>query len=195
MVVVRVMPAAEALSPFAQVIGGYTRCDSIRFRDISQRVFHRLKAGLHRSGAAEWAAGAAAHGLAAAPVQAKTDLCAIPINRKHNEASTVRPPFDFIGKNKKTITGVVSYKDSVYCQVPRCSGNTTSHHTIKRLGIRRPNRLLRFGARRTLPANRPTVTVPNTQEKGTPRLPPSLTAPAELTGPDVSTSVAAIVER
>ena len=30
MVVVRVVPAAEALSPFAQVIGGYTRCDSNR---------------------------------------------------------------------------------------------------------------------------------------------------------------------
>ena len=28
MVVVRVVPAAEALSPFAQVTRGYTRCDS-----------------------------------------------------------------------------------------------------------------------------------------------------------------------
>ena len=66
---------AEALGPFAQVIGGYTRCDSNRDRKITADAgrtlagFHptmvgnlQLKAGLHWLRAAEWAAGAAAHG-------------------------------------------------------------------------------------------------------------------------------------
>ena len=75
MVMVHVVVATEALSPFAQVIGGYTRCDSNRIRKIAADAgrtlarFHptmvgnlQLKAGLHWSGAAEWAAGATAHG-------------------------------------------------------------------------------------------------------------------------------------
>ena len=70
MVVVRVTPAAEALSSFAQVIGVTLGVIPIgtekslpmpagRSLGSTQRVSHRSKAGLHWLGAAEWAAGAA----------------------------------------------------------------------------------------------------------------------------------------
>ena len=48
MVVVHVVVAAEALGPFAQAIGGYTRCDSNRIRKIAADAGRTL-AGLHSS--------------------------------------------------------------------------------------------------------------------------------------------------
>ena len=66
MVVVRVTPAAEALSSFTLILGvipiGTEKSLPMpagRWLGSTQRVSHRSKAGLHWLGAAEWAAGAA----------------------------------------------------------------------------------------------------------------------------------------
>ena len=57
MVVVHIVVATEALSPFAQAIGGYTRCDSNRIQKITADAGRTL-AGLHTKGfppAESWA--------------------------------------------------------------------------------------------------------------------------------------------
>ena len=57
MVVVHVVVATEALGPFTQVIGGYTRCDSNRARKFAADAGRTL-AGLHPKGfppAESWA--------------------------------------------------------------------------------------------------------------------------------------------